>query len=385
MQKKILIVADHFYPGYKAGGPIQSIFNVSKAISEQIEINIVTRDRDMGDKNAYNSITPNKWQNLDFCRVFYMSPDKINPKQIGQVIKESNPDIIYLNSFFSVFTILTMLFCLFFDRKRKILLAPRGEFYETAYGSKKLKKSIYLHFFKIIIKNILEISWQSTNAMESSLIKKMIGNKAKIYLLKNTGKTIQKTFQNTEKRVGDLRIITIGRIHPIKNLIFFAKLLKQMESKITGSIKWDIYGFIEDKSYAAKILRELESSESVTLNLKGDVPNHELPKICMEYHLFVLPSFSENFGHAISDAVLSGLPLLISNNTPWRNLENMGVGFDLPLKSELWKNKINLFLKLNNKELHNYKRKTYKLGSKKIEEDTTSKDFMDAIKIITSQ
>lgn len=376
---KILIIADHFYPGHKAGGPIQSIYNLSRAISDQVEIDIVSRDRDMGDKDAYSSITPNMWQDLDFCSAFYMSPEKINPAQVGKVIKESNPDIIYLNSFFSVFTISTLLFCLFSARAKKILLAPRGEFYDSAYGSKNLKKSLYLKFFKSIIKGRLPISWQATNKTESVLIKEMIGPKTKIYLLKNSGKTFQPSFLNVEKKVGALRVITIGRIHPIKNIMFFAKLLKELEKKITGFIQWDIYGFIEDENYAAKVLKELKDSKNVTLTLKGDVPNSELSRICMDYHLFVLPSFSENFGHAISDAVLSGLPLLISNNTPWRNLKNQGVGFDLPLEADLWKEKVNFFLNLNNKELQDYKQSAYNLGSKKIKEETAPQDFMNAL------
>ncbi len=40
----------------------------------------------------------------------------------------------------------------------------------------------------------------------------------------------------------------------------------------------------------------------------------------------------ENYGHAIFEALTTGLPVLISDQTPWRNLEQMKVGWDIPLQ-----------------------------------------------------
>jgi glycosyltransferase involved in cell wall biosynthesis len=51
------------------------------------------------------------------------------------------------------------------------------------------------------------------------------------------------------------------------------------------------------------------------------------------HDLFFLPTRGENFGHAIYEALASGIPVLISDRTPWRNLESLGVGWDLPLNA----------------------------------------------------
>jgi glycosyltransferase involved in cell wall biosynthesis len=47
--------------------------------------------------------------------------------------------------------------------------------------------------------------------------------------------------------------------------------------------------------------------------------------------LFLFPTRGESFGHVIHEALRAGLPVLISDQTPWRRLEEQGVGWDLPL------------------------------------------------------
>ncbi|RMG75161.1 MAG: glycosyl transferase family 1, partial [Bacteroidetes bacterium] len=49
-------------------------------------------------------------------------------------------------------------------------------------------------------------------------------------------------------------------------------------------------------------------------------------------HFSTLPTLGENFGHAIFEGLLAGLPVLISDRTPWRGLEAREIGWDLPLE-----------------------------------------------------
>jgi glycosyltransferase involved in cell wall biosynthesis len=47
--------------------------------------------------------------------------------------------------------------------------------------------------------------------------------------------------------------------------------------------------------------------------------------------LFFLPTLGENFGHAIFEALSSGVPVLISDRTPWQNLASQSAGWSFPL------------------------------------------------------
>ena len=50
------------------------------------------------------------------------------------------------------------------------------------------------------------------------------------------------------------------------------------------------------------------------------------------YDLFLFPTGGEAYGNVIAESLLAGTPVLISQNTPWRNLMEDGLGWDLDLR-----------------------------------------------------
>ena len=69
----------------------------------------------------------------------------------------------------------------------------------------------------------------------------------------------------------------------------------------------------------------------MTVKYHGVIKHEEVARELAGHDLFFLPTWGENFGHVIHEALAAGLPVLISDKTPWRNLEDQGVGWDLPL------------------------------------------------------
>ena len=51
----------------------------------------------------------------------------------------------------------------------------------------------------------------------------------------------------------------------------------------------------------------------------------------MPWDLFLFPTVGENYGHVIQEALSAGCVALISDQTPWQDLEQSGVGAAIPL------------------------------------------------------
>ena len=76
--------------------------------------------------------------------------------------------------------------------------------------------------------------------------------------------------------------------------------------------------------------------ENVKVNYCGYLDNNLLKKIMGKYDLFFFPTLSENFGHVIAEALSENCHVLISDNTPWNdiNLQKFGRAFSLNNKEK---------------------------------------------------
>jgi glycosyltransferase involved in cell wall biosynthesis len=45
--------------------------------------------------------------------------------------------------------------------------------------------------------------------------------------------------------------------------------------------------------------------------------------------ILVLPSLGENFGHAIFESFAFATPVIIGNNTPWKNIQDKKIGIEI--------------------------------------------------------
>lgn len=323
--KKILIFTNHFLPGNRAGGPVTSIANLTKLLNDKFEIIIVTSNKDLGVEIPYENVEYNTKVKYQDFNVVYLS--EINAHTVSEAIKANSPDFIYLNSFFSTFTQLVLWLTVKEGLKTPIVLAPRGEMQKNALAIKKVKKNIYLTIYKLL-KLYNKVYFHATDITESDRIQEMFPTQ-NISILPNVPKVANNT--SLSKSKNELRLIFISRIRDNKNLHTALKVLSASKSNIV----FDIYGPLEDEEYWEKCQIQIQAlPKNISVAYKGVVSPENITTIMQQYHALLLPTKTENFGHIIVEAMQAGLPPIISDQTPWLNLEENRAGWSLDLGNE---------------------------------------------------
>lgn len=293
------------------------------------DVYVFTTDRDLGATAPYENIVTDTWVTYDDqVKVYYASPAQLGYATIKCILQQIQPRHIYLNSMYSrFFTIYPLLLSKRNGWKSNVVLAPRGMLKQSAIQFKQGKKKIYLQAFKWLDLH-KHITFQATDETEYDDIKKYFGQTAQVVLAPNNHGYVPSYQPGFPKIKGTLKIIFIGRIHPIKNLDFLLQALKD----VTGSVSLTVVGSAEDKAYTERCQHIAASLPAhISVQFAGEIPNNQLPVIIKEHHIFGLPTRGENFGHAIFEALAAAKPVLISDQTPWRQLEQAKAGWDLAL------------------------------------------------------
>jgi glycosyltransferase involved in cell wall biosynthesis len=329
LRKKILLFADWYEPGYKAGGPIRSCVNFSRYMQGDYQVYVFTTDRDLGSPAPYEQVTVDEWRSdKNNISIYYCSPKMLSWQNIRKQLSVVAPDFIYLNSMFSLkFTIYPLLISRLYRLDHSVVLSPRGMLRDSAIQFKKRKKIFFLKTFRLLGLH-RSVRFHATDETEVRDIYTWFGEGTALSRVPNFPGPLLDDFPIPVKIPGELSIIFIGRIHPIKNLDFLLEILADVKT----TVQLTIVGSLEDPPYwekCSKIIAELPAS--VTVDYVGEIANRELPAVIAKHHIFALPTKGENFGHAIFEALALGKPVLISDQTPWRGLQSAGAGWDLSL------------------------------------------------------
>jgi glycosyltransferase involved in cell wall biosynthesis len=313
---KLLIVADYFLPGHKAGGPIISLKYLANYLNNKIELKVLTRSRDLNSKKNYSNLILNQWIIKNNFPIFYAVNNYKMINQFCRVIFSRESHYIYINSLFSFWYSVSLLTIIFLFRKHKqhkVILAPRGELLDGALEFKKLRKQLYLKFFNIFFKDKI-YKWHATSIIESKSIE-MHFNVENIFKIPNLYPQIfenKKTNDYKDYSDETLKCIYLSRITPKKNLLFLIKLLQRFKK---FDLIFDIYGPLEDFSYWEECRKEiLNLPQNIKIQYRGEVKHENIKNTFNRYDLFLFPSKSENHGHVIYESLSSGTCVFVSNN-----------------------------------------------------------------------
>ncbi|MBL7943405.1 MAG: glycosyltransferase [Flavobacteriales bacterium] len=344
-RKNILVLTDWFLPGYKAGGPIRSLANLVSAIRE-IDFFIVTSDRDHHATAPYDGIAFNTWTKFsDNVQVYYASGGQPDATTWKKLFTERNYSHYYFNSLFSrPFTLRPLRILRSLNPGGKVVLAPRGMLQPGALGIKPVRKKIFLAlckafgFFK-------GIRWHATSQAEALAIQNYLPS-AEVHLAPNLASTTHRQITHPPKSPGLLKLLTIARYSPEKGIRESIEYLRTVDGM--GDVTLHIYGTRQNEAYLNECQKAAENFRTVKVHFNGEIHPDEIPSALSNAHFFYSATLGENFGHAIAEALINGVPVIITNLTPWKNLSAQRAGFDLASEPDIFRQVLQQCIEMDN-------------------------------------
>ncbi len=322
------MLIDWYLPGTRAGGPVRSVYSLLNLLRTEYEFYVITVNTDLGSADAYTDVRANELIEKDGVHYYYFSRDRLSKENLFSLLNEIAPDLIYTNSFWSfLFSIQVVRAASTKTLRTPVLLAPRGMLGKGALGLKALKKKIFIKTAKIFgwYKHVI---FHATQLQEQKDILDVFPS-VKIMTAPNINATAP-TKNSSVKKPNHLKLFFLSRISVVKNLHFALEVLEMMPPSI--SIDYDIYGNTEDAEYRDRCMSVISRlPPHIKVQFRGEIPFDEVPQVISKYNVLFLPTLNENYGHSIVESLLCGCPVVISDQTPWNDLENYNAGFALPL------------------------------------------------------
>lgn len=316
----ILVLLGCFARGVEATGPNQSMIGMARALAPEYSFRVLAEAVEGDELEA--------WQDVGGLQQLPLPGRRRRIAALSRAIRRTPHDILITNGFFDHRMTLPML-ALRRARlvpRRPTLVAPRGEFSPGAFALGRQRKAAYTQILQAM--GLLQgVVMQATGEEEAEHIRAQLGADQPIIVIPNIREIAPQPvspYAPSER----LRLVFASRIDWKKNLEFALHAAEQSGLPID----FDIYGPVSDDRYWAELQQAMARLPArVVARHKGVLEQVEVLPTLGGYDIMILPTLGENFGHAIADALLAGVPVLLSDQTPWRDLRRHNAGWDLPL------------------------------------------------------
>lgn len=326
----ILLFVDWYRPGFKGGGPVRSMVNMVEHLGDRADFHIVTGDTDYASDEPYPGITPDRWTALPTGEhVWYASRAGRSCAAWKRLLGERDWSVVYINGMFSWWYSVMPLLLLMGSTRRRIV-APRGMLLPGPLSQGALKKHLFLALGRGL-GLYRGVEFHATSGEEVVSIRGTVARDATVHEAGNLARRVlagEPPHRN--KMVGEARLIDVVRIATEKNV----HLIIEAMAGVHGRISLDLYGPVYHNAYWKQCQETIARlPDNAVVRYHGPVPSEQVPTLFAgDHHALCMPNEGDNFGHTMLEALSAGLPLLISDRTPWRDLRAQGAGWDLPLE-----------------------------------------------------
>ena len=203
-----------------------------------------------------------------------------------------------------------------------LVISPRGMLEPWAMQYHRWRKWIGWHLFQ---KGRLQTArvMHATSHIEAESIRNLGIHKPTAVIPNGTviPELISHRLRKTQQKK---RILFLSRIHPKKGLMNLVEVMRGLNLR-----DWEliIAGYDENnhQQEVESAVRNAKLEKSI--QFVGPIDNEMKWNFFVEGDLFILPSFSENFGIVVAEALAAGIPVITTTGTPWEDLKRYNCGW----------------------------------------------------------
>jgi len=315
----VLHVMPWFYPALIYGGPAQSVYDLARATSRAgCDVRVLTTNAN-GTSNL--DADCNRDTHLDdsvvvrYCQRLF--DDSISLHLLLRLAGEiRRADVVHLGLTYSFPVIPTLALCRWYNKP--VVWSPRGALQRYPYSRRRTLKALWEKVCRAFAPRVTVLHVTSEDEARESV--ERMPREAVI-----VPNGIQMPDGVTHQQApGHLRLMYLGRLHPkkgIENLLDGCALLP-------ASLRWklDIVGAGDAKYEEALRKRIAHAALDELVHMRGLLVGDAKRAVFENCDLAVFPSYTENFGMVVAEALAHGVPVITSKGMPWSRVEEVGCG-----------------------------------------------------------
>ena len=180
------------------------------------------------------------------------------------------------------------------------------------------------------------------------------------------------------------QILFLSRIHVKKGIEFLLEAVAALKDRLEGyTIR--IAGEGEAEYIGQLRQKALQLGIQNMVDFCGGVYGDRKWELFREADLFVLPTYSENFGIVVAEALACGTPVLTTKGTPWAELESENCGWWIDLDKSSMVKALLSFLECTENELESMGQKGRKLVEAKYSTGKIAMDMMNLYRKVINE
>lgn len=297
------------------GGPSRSVPILVKGLAEVgVDITLMTMRTEQMNTHA-----------LDGTSAKIHILNSFEQKEVEEYVKSEEFDIIQIQSMWEpIYHKLVKI-----ARKLNIpyLITPRGMLEPWSLSQKKWKKKLAMMLYQKA--DLQKAACIFTTAEMETRHVRDLGIKTPCSVIPNgietEGYPCRKTVESVKKQ-----ILFLSRIHVKKGIEL---LIDSFTNLYKNFVDWSvvIVGNGEPNYIESLKLKVERLGMQDSIKILPPVFGEAKTKLYQESSLFCLPSYSENFGMVIAEAMSCGVPVITTTNCPWEILNETNTGWCIDL------------------------------------------------------